>query len=58
VAHDYGHLTWKQPSYERAQVVVMLERECGPEILHELAYQRRWLPCPEQRVFMRKDFAS
>jgi hypothetical protein len=40
---------------KRAGFVVVPERECHPEILRELAYQRRWLPCPEQRVSMRKD---
>ena len=51
----YSHLAWNQPFYERAGFVVVPERECGPEMLSELAYQRRWLPCPEQRVIMRKD---
>lgn len=54
----YGHLTWNRPFYERAGFVIVPERECGPEVLRELAYQRRWLPSPEQRVIMRKDIAG
>lgn len=54
----YAHLRWNQPFYERAGFVVVPERKCGPGILRELAYQRRWLPCPEQRVIMRKDSVS
>jgi GNAT superfamily N-acetyltransferase len=54
----YRHLAWNRPFYERAAFVVVPEQECGPEILRELAYQRRWLPCPEQRTIMCKDLAS
>jgi ribosomal protein S18 acetylase RimI-like enzyme len=54
----YAHLRWNQPFYERAGFAVVQERDCGPEILNELAHQRRWLPVPEQRVIMRKNIAS
>jgi GNAT superfamily N-acetyltransferase len=50
----YAHLGWNRPFYGRAGFVVVPEAECGPEILAEVAYERRWLPCPDQRVIMRK----
>jgi GNAT superfamily N-acetyltransferase len=50
----YAHLDWNRPFYGRAGFVVVPEAECGPEILAEVAYERRWLPCPGQRVIMRK----
>jgi hypothetical protein len=28
---------------------------CGPEMLAELTYERRWSPMPHERVVMRKD---
>jgi GNAT superfamily N-acetyltransferase len=53
----YGHLDWNRPFYERAGFAVAPEGECGPEILREVAYERRWLPCPDQRVIMRKQLS-
>ena len=50
----YAHLDWNRPFYGRAGFAVVPEAECGPEILAEVAYERRWLPCPDQRVIMRK----
>jgi GNAT superfamily N-acetyltransferase len=50
----YGHLDWNRPFYERAGFMVVPEAACGPEILGEIAFERRWLPCPDQRVIMRK----
>jgi GNAT superfamily N-acetyltransferase len=50
----YGHLSWNRPFYERHGFVVVPERECGAELRKVLQYERRWLPCPEERVAMRK----
>jgi GNAT superfamily N-acetyltransferase len=54
----YGHLSWNRPFYERAGFAVMSESAWGPEILEEAAYERRWLPCPAQRIVMRKPLRS
>ncbi|HEY4212444.1 MAG TPA: GNAT family N-acetyltransferase [Steroidobacteraceae bacterium] len=54
----YGHLSWNRPFYERAGFVVTGESAWGPEILTEATYERRWLPCPEQRIVMRKQLGS
>jgi GNAT superfamily N-acetyltransferase len=54
----YGHLSWNRPFYERAGFAVMSESAWGPEILEESAYERRWLPCPAQRIVMRKPLRS
>ena len=51
----YGHLPWNRPFYERAGFAVVPEAACGPEMLEELLYERRWLPVPHERVVMRKD---
>jgi GNAT superfamily N-acetyltransferase len=50
----YGHLPWNRPFYERAGFSVSPESTWGPEILREATYERRWLPCPEHRIVMRK----
>jgi GNAT superfamily N-acetyltransferase len=52
----YGHLAWNRPFYERAGFIVVPESNCGPEILETLAFERRWLPRPADRVVMKKDF--
>jgi GNAT superfamily N-acetyltransferase len=54
----YGHLPWNRPFYERAGFAVMPESAWGPEILQESSYERRWLPCPEHRIVMRKPLKS
>jgi GNAT superfamily N-acetyltransferase len=54
----YDHLPWNRPFYERAGYVLMPEDDCGPDILGELSYQRRWLPAPHQRVAMRKQLGA
>ena len=51
----YRHLTWNRPYYERLGFVVVPEDECGPEIRRTVAYERRFLPSPQERVIMRKD---
>ncbi|HEU4626776.1 MAG TPA: GNAT family N-acetyltransferase [Steroidobacteraceae bacterium] len=51
----YRHLPWNRPFYERAGFVVIPDVDCGPEMLAELTYERRWLPLPGERVVMRKD---
>jgi GNAT superfamily N-acetyltransferase len=50
----YGHLSWNRPFYERAGFAVVPEAQCGPEMLAESMYERRWLPMPQERVIMRK----
>ena len=50
----YDHLPWNRPFYERSGYAIVPEAACGPELLRELAYQRRWLPLPDRRVVMRK----
>jgi GNAT superfamily N-acetyltransferase len=50
----YRHLPWNRPFYERAGFNVVSEAECGPEMMAELMYERRWLPVPQERVVMRK----
>lgn len=50
----YGHLSWNRPFYERNGFVCMPESQCGPGIRRELAFQRRWLPVPSQRLAMRR----
>jgi GNAT superfamily N-acetyltransferase len=52
----YGHLSWNRPFYERAGFAIVPEAECGPEMLAESMFERRWLPVPHERVVMRKDF--
>jgi GNAT superfamily N-acetyltransferase len=54
----YAHLPWNRPFYERAGFVVVPEAGCGPEMLQIVAYERRWLPCPEQRIVMRKELPA
>jgi GNAT superfamily N-acetyltransferase len=50
----YAHLPWNQPFYERHGFVRVDECECGEELRHQLQFERRWLPRPEQRVAMRQ----
>lgn len=50
----YGHLPFNRPYYERHGFVLVPEVSCGPEILHHLHQQRRYLPAPEHRVAMRR----
>jgi GNAT superfamily N-acetyltransferase len=50
----YAHLSWNRPFYERNGFAPVPESECGPGILRELAFQRRWLPMPSQRLAMRR----
>jgi GNAT superfamily N-acetyltransferase len=52
----YRHLSWNRPFYERRGFVVVPETQCGPEMLAELEFERRWLPVPGERVAMRKFF--
>jgi GNAT superfamily N-acetyltransferase len=52
----YRHLSWNRPFYERRGFIVMPETQCGPEMLAELEFERRWLPAPGERVAMRKSF--
>ena len=54
----YNHLPWNRPYYERAGFVVVPEVECGPQLLRELEFQRRWLPLAQERVVMRKALRS
>jgi GNAT superfamily N-acetyltransferase len=49
----YTHLSWNRPFYERMGFSVVPETQRGPEMLGVLAFERRWLPSPEQRVAMR-----
>ena len=53
----YGHLPWNRPFYERAGFAVIGESRWGPQIRNESSYERRWLPCPQQRIVMRKELA-
>ena len=50
----YEHLSFNRPYYERHGYVVIPEAECGPELCHHLAEQRRYLPEPARRVAMRR----
>ena len=50
----YRHLSWNKPFYERVGYGVVPEAECGPQIRQTLAYERRFLPRPEERIAMRK----
>jgi GNAT superfamily N-acetyltransferase len=50
----YGHLSWNRPYYERSGFVVVPEVDCGPQIQQTLAFERRFLPRPEERVVMKK----
>jgi GNAT superfamily N-acetyltransferase len=50
----YAHLPWNAPFYQRHGFTVVEESACGPDILAELAEQRRWLPLPRERVAMRR----
>lgn len=51
----YRHLPWNRPFYERRGFAVVPETNCGPEMLAELTYERRWLPMPHERVVMKKE---
>ena len=53
----YRHLPWNRPFYERRGFVVVPEKQCGPALAAELAYQRRWLPAPQERVVMARSLA-
>ena len=48
----YDHLAWNRPFYERHDFVVMPEIACGPEMLAEHAFEKKWLPLPGERVVM------
>jgi GNAT superfamily N-acetyltransferase len=50
----YRHLSWNRPYYERLGFAVVPEADCGPEILQTLAFERRFLPRPEERVAMKR----
>lgn len=50
----YAHLSWNRPFYERNGFELIPEEVWGPQMRAEVAYQRCWLPCPENRVVMRK----
>ena len=50
----YEHLSFTRPYYERHGYVVIPEAQCGPELCHHLAEQRRYLPEPARRVAMRR----
>jgi GNAT superfamily N-acetyltransferase len=50
----YAHLPWNRPFYERTGFVIVPEADWGPEIHREVTHERRWLPCPDKRVVMRK----
>jgi GNAT superfamily N-acetyltransferase len=54
----YSHLSWNRPYYERHGFVLVSPEQCGEELRGELAFERRWLPGPEERVIMRKDLAA
>jgi len=48
----YDHLPWNRPFYEKHGFRVVPEQACGPEMLAEYAYEKKWLPEPHQRVLM------
>jgi GNAT superfamily N-acetyltransferase len=50
----YRHLAWNRPFYERAGFAVVSATDCGPEMMAELIYERRWLPMSHERIVMRK----
>jgi len=50
----YAHLSWNRPFYERKGFERMPEEAWGPQMRAELDYQRCWLPCPVNRIAMRK----
>lgn len=50
----YRHLSWNRPLYERCGFVAVPEAMAGPELLAELAHERRWLPLPHERTIMLK----
>lgn len=50
----YSHLSWNRPYYERHGFELVSPDQCGEELRHELSFERRLLPRPEQRVVMRK----
>jgi GNAT superfamily N-acetyltransferase len=50
----YEHLPFNRPYYERHGYVVIPEAQCGPDLCHHLAEQRRYLPEPARRVAMRR----
>ena len=54
----YNHLPWNRAFYERMGYAVVPEAHGGHEILAVLAAERRWLPCPEERVVMQKQLSA
>lgn len=54
----YAHLSWNRPFYERKGFEVTPEEVWGPQMRAEVAYQRCWLPCPDNRVVMRKPLGA
>jgi GNAT superfamily N-acetyltransferase len=53
----YNHLSWNRPYYERHGFAVVALEECGEELRSELLFERRFLPCPQERVVMRRELS-
>jgi len=49
----YRHLPWNRPFYERRGFAVVAPDTIGRELAARMAFERRWLPRPEERVAMR-----
>jgi GNAT superfamily N-acetyltransferase len=54
----YSHLSWNRPYYERNGFAVVTAEECGEELRGELLFERGILPCPQERVVMRRELAT
>ena len=53
----YNHLSWNRPYYERQGFTPVVFEECGEELRREILFERRYLPCPQERVVMRRDLS-
>jgi GNAT superfamily N-acetyltransferase len=50
----YAHLPFNRPWYERQGFAVVRMEHCGADVLRTVAFERQWLPLPQERVVMRK----
>ncbi len=50
----YAHVPWNRTYYERFGFAMVPEADLGPDILHTLVFQQRYLPFPADRIAMRR----
>jgi GNAT superfamily N-acetyltransferase len=53
----YRHLSWNRAFYERAGFRIVSAEHWGGDMAQEIAFQRRVLPAPDERVVMSKSLS-